>query len=153
MKRRLVLSAIWMCALLLAVLITEAYFARTVIVMDQQVHILTSTSRVAAYQALAQIYGPMILLMGSAWFAKVFKDVTDSAVEVMRFRLAMASTLLYNAIMLGMLAAPHFGSPEGMVLSAFDDARKVGLALAFLLAWPNVHYFGAKPPGESAVGA
>ena len=149
MKRRLVLSAIWMASLVLALLIAEAYFVRKVTVMEQQVHILTAASRVAVYQALAQIYGPMVLLMGSAWFSKVFKEIPDSAVEVARYRLALLATLVYNLVVLGLLSAPHFAPPEGSVLSAIDDARKVSLALAFLLAWPNVHYFGAKPPGET----
>ena len=150
MRRRFILSSIWAGSLLIAIAIVESYFFRKVEFMGQTVHILSSTSRIAIYKQIAQIYGPMILMIGSAWFSKLLKTIPDSKVEIYRFRLATAATILFNAIVLGLLSSYHFEVGEGEVINIVTTAKEIAVVLMFLVAWPNVHYFGARPPSDTA---
>jgi hypothetical protein len=147
MKRRVVLTAIWFGSLLLALLIVESYFVREVALMGQAVPILTAASRPAMYSELAQIYSPSMLLLGAAWYAKPLKPIPAARVEDWRFRIAVGATLVFNLIVLASIAAHHLSPTQGEVLTAMVQAKQVSLAMAFLIAWPNVHYFGAAPPG------
>ena len=147
MNRRWRLSVVWLASFVLAVLLLESYFLRQVTVMGQRVPILTAASRPAMYGELAQIYGPVLLLIGAAWFAKPLKPIPSSTLETQRWRWALACTLGFNAIVLALIGAYHWQAGTGEVLETMRTAKGVGVALAVLVAWPNVHYFGAKPPG------
>ena len=146
MRRRAALTAIWFASLLLAMLIVESYFMREVALMGQTVPILTAASRPAMYGELAQIYSPSMLLLGAAWYSKPLKPIPAAQVEDWRFRFAIAATLLFNLIVLASIAAHHLSPTEGEVLPAVAQAKQISLAMAFLIAWPNVYYFGAAPP-------
>ena len=150
MRRRAILTAIWFASLLVALAIVESYFLRHVVLMGQSIPILTAGSRPAMYAQLAQIYSPSLLLIGAAWFAKPLKPVTASRVEDWRFRIALAGTLLFNLIVLALIALHHLLPTEGEVLTAMTRAKSISLVMAFLVAWPNVHYFGAAPPAPAA---
>lgn len=150
MKRRAALTAIWFASLLLALLIVESYFMREVVLMGQAVPILTPPSRPAMYSELAQIYAPSMLLLGAAWYGKPLKPIPAARIEDWRFRIAVAATLLFNLIVLAGIAAHHISPTEGEVLTAMVRAKQVSLAMAFLIALPNVHYFGAAPPRAQA---
>lgn len=47
------------------------------------------------------------------------------------------------------MANHHLAPAEGEVLQAMARAKEISVAMAFLIAWPNVHYFGAPPPGAA----
>lgn len=147
MKRRAALTAIWFASLLLALLIVESYFVRNVELMGQTVPILTEASRPAIYSELAQIYAPIMLVLGAAWYAKPLKPIPTARIEDWRFRIAVAATLLFNLIVLAGIAVHHLSPTEGEVLTAMVRAKHISVVMAFLVAWPNVHYFGATPPG------
>ena len=150
MTRRAILTAIWFASLLVALAIVESYFLRHVVVIGQSIPILTAGSRPAMYAQLAQIYSPSLLLIGAAWFAKPMNAITASRVEDWRFRIALAGTLLFNFIVLALIALHHLLPAEGNVLMAMTRAKSVSLVMAFLVAWPNLHYFGAAPPAPVA---
>lgn len=149
MKRRYWLACLWLAFFAVGLIIVESYFWRKVMVAGQLTVIVTEASRLEVYKLLSAIYGPPLLMVGAAWFSKPLPPFTQDAVEAFRYRLALFATVGFNVIVLGLLAVYHARVGEGTLVESLGTARAVALLLDFVIAWPNVHYFGAKLPAET----
>lgn len=144
MKQRYRLAVLWLVFFVAGLAVVESYFWREVVVAGQTTVIATEASRLEVYKLLASIYGPPLLMVGAAWFSKPFPPIPKGAVEAYRYRLALFATIGFNVIVLGLLAAYHAHVGEGTLVESLGTARAAALLLDFLIAWPNVYYFGAK---------
>jgi hypothetical protein len=149
MKHRYQLACLWFAFVALGLVVVESYFWRHVNYMGQLTYIVTEGSRFSVYEQFVQIYSPIILVIGAAWFSKPLKPIDASKAELFRFRIALVGTVLFNVVVLYLLASYHSHVGEGTLVESLTATKRISLLLGFLVAWPNVYYFGAKPPGDA----
>ena len=138
MKIRLWLTAIWLGSLFAAILICESLFLRST---AQGVPLLLPHDRPLIYTSLAVLYGPLALIL-AAWYAKPFPAPRQREREDVLGKLALLTTVAFNAVVLYLLLGVHGGDDSVDVVLSM--VRKVSIALNFLVAPANAYFFGLK---------
>ena len=140
MKFRVVLTVIWLLALLAAIVIVEAYFVRTT---ATGVPFLLPSDRPAMYKVLGAIYGGNIGVVLAAWFTKPFRLRSQDPAGAFAGKLAIALTGAYNLLLLYLIAQGHFAQQDSAQI-VLDRVKAIGGTLAFLVAPVNAYAFGSR---------
>jgi hypothetical protein len=142
MRERTVLTALWLAAFVAALLLVESYVNRR---NADGIAILLSDDRLDALKPLSGLYGVYLAGILGFWFAKPFKEIADDRARRVRFRIALACTLIFNAMILYMVGREHL-APGGNVLADIRSAVKIAAWMSLVVAPVNLYYFGMKAP-------
>jgi len=142
-KSRIILTAIWLLAFAFGVGIIESYLH----IRDEQgIRILLAEDRIACMRPLLVLYGAYISGILAFWYLRPFRPSPSDKVERVRFRLAIACTLAFNAPILYLVAQWHVtgGTTQGVLADVRTAVTWAALA-SFLVGPVNLYYFGMKP--------
>lgn len=140
MRELTVLTAIWFAAFVAALLLVESYVVRK---NADGFAILLADNRLDALKPLIGLYGGYLAGILGFWFAKPFKEIEDDRARRVRFRIALACTIIFNAWILYMVGREHL-MPGGEVLTDIHSAVKIAAWLSVVVAPVNLYYFGIK---------
>ncbi len=150
MTIRSCLVAIWVIALITALVVVEGYFWRR---DASGVSFLLPSDRGAVYPTFIAIFsatvGPILLALFLRPFRPPMKQNRRSAIGVF----ALVLTAFYNTILIYIIAQGHW-QQSITIDEILAQARQAAFILAFLIVPVNAYYFGLKvapgTEGESA---
>lgn len=144
MRERVLLTAVWLTALVLSLLLAESYIGRR---NASGIAILLEEDRPDAWKPLISLYGGYLAGILAFWFAKPFKKITSDRARAIRFWIALTCTLVFNGVVLYMVGREHL-APGGNVLEDIRSAVRIGAWLSVLVGPVNLYYFGMKAPAS-----
>jgi hypothetical protein len=139
MKQRAVLTVLWLGAFLVCIGLVELYLSRR---DAAGLLALLPEDRVPALKPLASLYGAYLAGILAFWFTKPFKAPRKDARRRFQFALALACTLIFNGIVVYLVARGHLWR-EGNVIDDILTATKLAALLSFIVGPVNLYYFGA----------
>jgi hypothetical protein len=148
MKDRLQLTAVWLAGLAVALVLVEAYAWRR---DAAGIRLLLPEDRAGLFKPLLALYGGYVGGLLAFWFVRPFKRPRKDGAMRMRFRIALACTLLFNLTILYLVGYRHLSAGSGGTL--LDDVRlaqQTAVWLSFVVAPVNLYYFGIKPAKSAA---
>jgi len=144
MRERATITAIWLLSFIVTLLIVESYVGRQ---NAAGISILLNEDRLDALKPLTGLYGGYMAGILGFWFAKPFKEIENDRARLVRFGIALVCTLVFNAVVLYMVAREHI-APGGNVITDIHSAVKIAGWLSIVVAPINLYYFGMKAPAS-----
>lgn len=139
---RVLLAMLWVAALVAALGVVEAYFW----LLDAQGHhLLTAADRADVYPPVVAIYSATVGPILAAVYFRPFKYHLKPERAQLLARLAVALTLIYNALLIYLLAQGLW-SEDIAIDEIVAQARQAALLLGFLVVPVNGFYFGLRRP-------
>lgn len=133
------LTILWILFFLSALMLCESYIHTK----RDEIYFITSSERIIFIKSLSILYSPYIGGIIAFWFIKPFNEPKTEVAAKLRFRLALILTLIFNILLLFILAQAYF-SEEVHIVDDIDSAVKIGGILSFLVGPVNAFYFGTK---------
>ena len=148
MNSRLILTLIWLSSLVLCIAVLESYVH---VHTRDGTRYLIEEDRADTMKPIAILYGAYLAVIMGAWFVRPWKNLKAGKGERQRFLIAVACTVVFNALILFYVLQAYL-MPGGR----HDVAASVGAAinaaqwLSFIVGPVNLFYFGAKAHNSSA---
>ncbi|MCC6670316.1 MAG: hypothetical protein IT458_04600 [Planctomycetes bacterium] len=142
MKRRAVLTVIWLVGFLLSIALAELYLHRR---DADGLRILLPEDRLPVMQPVFLFFGGYLGGILGFWFLRPFKSAKSDEAERFRFFLALVCTLIFVLTFVFFVAYVHlFGPEEGGVRAHVGTGVTICGWMSFVVAPVNLYYFGMK---------
>jgi hypothetical protein len=134
-QQRILLTLVWFAGMLASAGVVLSYLGTA-----GGVAMLLWAEVTKVLQSVLAIYAVYLGGIIAFWFAKPFKVRRDRMRTQIRFWIAMIGTLILNGAYVANLSIGYWNSAVG--LDDIIDARQLAWWLSFVVAPPNLYFFG-----------
>lgn len=133
MNQRLALLWVWIAGYVICVGLLFSMFIRGLSVLG---------NLPTHFTLLSSIYAPYIGTIFGYWFSKKGSVVTADTDSRQQFLVAVAMSILFQAVVIGILTSTFFDVQRGGIENALKIASQVATVIAVLAAAPIGYFFG-----------